>query len=125
MIEGRRGEEEAYRSMVEDEKKKEGELNAYHEFDKQLALAVPAFFHAWFLLFPVCPLIAGTISGEPYLSCSTDKELSAHRVSTTSIVSTQFHSSCTKKANLIIRKYQYQIKIQKQLLVFVSGISLF
>jgi hypothetical protein len=81
MIERKRGGNEAYRLMVEDEKKEESELNAYHQLIGQLAFAVLAFFHAWILFFPVCPLIAGTILGEPYLSCSTDKELSAHRVS--------------------------------------------
>ena len=39
-MEGRRREEEAYRTMVEDEKKKDSELNAYHELANQLANAV-------------------------------------------------------------------------------------
>ncbi|MDO9545933.1 MAG: hypothetical protein Q7J07_04175 [Pelolinea sp.] len=40
IIQERRREEEAYRTMVKNEKKKDNEINAYHELVNQLANAV-------------------------------------------------------------------------------------
>jgi len=37
----------------------------FEDFD-DLAFAVPASFHVWLLFYQLCPLILGTILGEPY-----------------------------------------------------------